>query len=254
MLLLLSCSSSPVPSDRTHRILQGVAAYTVGMGGGIVVSLICEQLAHPLWGMFAAFSVLASTNVWFGFHAMSQVRHTSLNPDRAQIVLDRAVPQIPCLSLSTIPTPEQVRQLEPFVRWSRVRHLSMVMGAGITDLAPTPARLQTLAELYHDLPYVISISRRPIRPFYRLHQRDRNMAFIGLSPHATAADRTRAMLHALLVARELSHGYSEQQAVRDTRQVLDHHFDSLLQGLRDQGWHTDFIHCLSQDHTLELLD
>eukprot|EP00271_Cylindrocystis_brebissonii_P007719 TRINITY_DN21357_c0_g1_i1.p1 TRINITY_DN21357_c0_g1~~TRINITY_DN21357_c0_g1_i1.p1 ORF type:complete len:265 (+),score=43.25 TRINITY_DN21357_c0_g1_i1:65-796(+) len=170
----------------------------VGMLLGMLLARLTAHRPLALWSVFLA---LTAFHVFANFRAMRSLCLTSLNLERASILLDHFVRERKALSPQQVPMLERALPLPQFPAWllpvlpprfTATQRFQIHFGAQLSALHRREgwARLENLRMLYKAEHYLLVPSPTVIA--------------VVLHRHVTRAEQLQACVHALVLARHLA--------------------------------------------------
>jgi hypothetical protein len=181
---------------------QGIAAYLLGMGLGIGLSFLWP--IQQLFYTFPLFLLLASVHLTAGYKSLCNVTLTSLNPQRAFLLIDQYVRAAAEQAvMARIETPDEVRVRERFVAGSRpwIKHLDVCAPLYTTKAyAAGATALSDLLRAFAGKRYVLALTGD-----------GSGRVAVLLKREAEARDVLEALFHAVVVL----HQHPEPQTRTD---------------------------------------
>lgn len=204
---------------------QGIAAYLAGMGLGIGLSFLWP--IHELTYTFPLFLSLAAVHLTAGYHALCNVTLTTLNLQRAFLLIDhyvRATAQQAVMA--RIETPDEVRVRERFVAGSRPFHPHLELAAPLHGAFASGAAALAALRAFATKRYVIALAADGSG---RLR--------VLLKKEAEARDVLEALFHAVAVLHQQPDGRARtEEDVRGAGRFVTERFPTFFAQLSTSQW------------------
>eukprot|EP00736_Rhodelphis_marinus_P000171 Rmarinus@m.5638 len=157
---------------------EGSQETTVNLIGLFLGYLLASQLDRfSSFSLYIFFLVLTVLHVYFNFRALRGVHLTTLNRERASLVVDRFCTDTDSCEPEAI-NPKTICQKEVFWEWSGLTLVCprswprIDIGARLSDLTMSPTVMEGLISIYHNENFLVAPSLRdPSRIAIVLHSR-----------------------------------------------------------------------------------